>query len=56
MAQYPKPLYETRRVIVGWRHKCLRCGEVFESKRRDARYCSGKCREAVRAARERGEK
>ena len=56
MAKYPKPLYETRRVIVGWHHKCPRCGEVFESKRRDARYCAGKCREAVRAARERGEK
>jgi hypothetical protein len=27
-------------------HTCIRCGEPFTSSRLDARYCSGKCRQA----------
>ncbi len=36
---YPRPVYETRRVLVGWEHRCAYCDRVFRSKRKDAKYC-----------------
>jgi len=37
----------TRRVEVhaGWVHECEWCGETFEAKRSDARFCSDTCRQ-----------
>lgn len=28
-------------------HECRCCGEAYEAKRRDARYCSPKCRQTM---------
>lgn len=42
--RYPIPITELREVTVGWRHTCEVCGTEFESKRKDARFCSLNCR------------
>lgn len=42
-----------------WRHaprqeiKCARCGTFYFARRRDSRYCSGRCRVAAHRARTR---
>ena len=44
---YPYPIFERRSVRVGWRHKCHRCGQLFNSKRSDAAACSPACSRAL---------
>ncbi len=50
---YPQPIIKrvkvtfTKEKIVGWRHRCAHCGEVFESQRKSARYCSAACRQGA---------
>ncbi|MGA2514355.1 MAG: hypothetical protein ABSG37_12175 [Candidatus Limnocylindrales bacterium] len=45
-----------------WRHspgqaiKCTRCGAFYIARRRDSRYCSGRCRVAAHRARIRRER
>jgi len=50
---YPQPILEARTidVRVGWLCRCARCGELFESKRRDARACSPACGRALSPSR-----
>ena len=39
--EYPRPIYEklTRRVVIGWEHRCAYCNRVFRSKLQRAKYC-----------------
>ena len=52
----PKPIYELVRVQVGWELECQHCGQAFEAKRSDARYCSDDCRAAAHYDRTRRKK
>jgi hypothetical protein len=42
----PRTVTVTRKVEVhaGWTHECESCGERFEAKRCDARFCGAMCR------------
>lgn len=45
----PRPITETRtvEVVIGWEITCQRCQQRFQAKRRDALYCSDRCRMAA---------
>ena len=48
--RYAIPITEVREVVVGWRIACEVCGEEFEAKRNDARFCSDTCRQNAHRA------
>ncbi len=37
--KYPRPIYETKQILIAWEHRCAYCDRIFRSKRRDAKYC-----------------
>ena len=45
--RYPIPIVKAVEIVVGWEHVCPVCEKRFESKRKDALYCSPNCRQVA---------
>ena len=37
--KYPRPIYETRQVLIAWEHRCAYCNRVFRSKLKRTKFC-----------------